>query len=150
VPPCSIERTSAIDIRNGRRQLVGDYVVPIQGRSVFDFAPESCSDAVDFRRPPLHLQLSQLKQIHALRTVSVERDSESVPLPYTDADLFETICKIRADEPDDAGTHELIHHIRGTAAPDEQALSSFIRRKLKPLPIWDLWLASEWKQLDAR
>jgi hypothetical protein len=35
----------------------------------FVFAPESRCDAVDFRHPPLHLLLSQLKRIHALRTV---------------------------------------------------------------------------------
>jgi hypothetical protein len=39
---------------------------------------------------------------------------------YTDPGLFETICQIRGDELDDAGTHEPVHHIRGT--PDEQAL----------------------------
>jgi hypothetical protein len=70
-------RTPAAGIRNGRRQLVGAYVVSIQGRSVFTieqanlalaaafdasaagdpiefvFAPESGSDAVDFRLSPL-------------------------------------------------------------------------------------------------
>jgi hypothetical protein len=59
------------------------------------------------------------------------------------------ICQIRGDELDDAGTYELVHHIRGKATPDELALDSFTRRKLKQLPIWDLWLASEWKQLDT-
>jgi hypothetical protein len=68
---------------------------------------------------------------------------------YTDADLFETVCQIRWDELDGAGTCELVYHIRGKATPDELALGSFTRRKLKQLPIWDLWLASEWKQLDA-
>jgi hypothetical protein len=50
---------------------------------------------------------------------------------------------------DDAGTHELVHHIRGKATPEEEALGSFTCRKLKPLPIWDVWLASEWLQLDS-
>jgi hypothetical protein len=36
---------------------------------------------------------------------------------------------------DDAGTHELVHHIRGTATPGEQAFASFTRRKLKQFPI---------------
>jgi hypothetical protein len=67
---------------------------------------------------------------------------------YTDADLFETICQIRGDELDGASTHELVHHIRGEATPDEQVLVSFTRPKLKQLPIWDLWLASERKHLD--
>jgi hypothetical protein len=61
---------------------------------------------------------------------------------YTDADLFETVCQIR-------GTYELVHHIRGKAAPDELALGSFTCRKLNQLPVWDLWHALEWKQLDA-
>jgi hypothetical protein len=52
---------------------------------------------------------------------------------YTDADLFETVCKIRGDELDDAGPYELVHHIRGKATPDELALGFFTRRKLKQL-----------------
>jgi hypothetical protein len=63
--------------------------------------------------------------------------------------LFESICQIRGDEVDAADTHELVQHIHGTATHDEQALGSFTRRKLKRLRIWDLWLASEWKQLDT-
>jgi hypothetical protein len=42
-----------------------------------------------------------------------------------------------------AGTHKLIHHIRGEATPDEKALGSFTRRKLKELSVWDLRLASK-------
>jgi hypothetical protein len=68
---------------------------------------------------------------------------------YTDADLFKTICQIHGDELGGAGTHELVHHIRGEATPEEEALGNLTRRKLKQLSIWDLWLASEWKQLDA-
>ena len=62
---------------------------------------------------------------------------------YTDADLFETVSQIHGDELDDAGTYQLVHHSRGEATADELALGSFTRRKLKQLPIWDLWLASE-------
>jgi hypothetical protein len=62
---------------------------------------------------------------------------------YADADLFETFCQIRGDELDEAGIYELLHHIRGKATAD------VTRRKLKQLPILDLWLASEWKELDA-
>jgi hypothetical protein len=69
---------------------------------------------------------------------------------YTGAHWFETICKIRGDELDGAGTHELAHHIRDEATPDEQELGPFTRRKLKQLPIWDLWLSSRWKELDAQ
>ncbi len=156
-------RTPAAGIRNGRRQLVGAYVVSIQGRSVFTieyanlaltatfdvtipipgdpiefvFAPESRSDAVDFRRPPLHLQLSQLKWIHALRTVSGEGDSASVSATVaaledacTDADLFETVCQIRGDDLDDAGTHELVHHIRGKATPEEETSDASTSKSL--------------------
>jgi hypothetical protein len=68
---------------------------------------------------------------------------------YTDAILFKTICQIRGDDVDDTGAHELAHRICGTATPDEQALGSFTPCKLKQLPIWDLWLPSEWKPLDA-
>jgi hypothetical protein len=66
---------------------------------------------------------------------------------YTDADLFETIRQIRGDELDGAGSLHLFH---GEATFDEQALGCSTRHKLKQLPTsWDLWLASEWKQLDA-
>jgi hypothetical protein len=48
-----------------------------------------------------------------------------------------------------AGTHELVDHIRGEVAPDEQALvPSSIASQSSSL-IWDLRLASEWKELDA-
>jgi hypothetical protein len=57
--------------------------------------------------------------------------------------LFETISQIRGVELDDAGTFELVHHIRGKATPGELALDSFTRCKLKQLPGWNLWLASE-------
>jgi hypothetical protein len=122
----------------------------------FVSAPEHHSDAVDFRRPPLHLQLSQLKRIHALCTVSGEGDSASMSTStvaaladaYTDADLFETIRQIRGDELDGAGSLHLFH---GEATFHEQAPGSFTRHKLKQLATsWDLWLASEWTQLDAR
>jgi hypothetical protein len=157
-------RTPAAGIRNGRRQLAGAYVVSIQGRPVstveqanlaltaafdataagdhieFVLAPESQSDAVDFRHPPLHLRLSQLKRIHALRTVSGEGDSAYVSATvaaledaYADADLFETVFQIRVDELDDAGTYELVHHIRGKATANALSLGSFTRRKLKQL-----------------
>ena len=53
---------------------------------------------------------------------------------YTDTDFFETICQIRGDNVDDAGTHELVHHVRDIAAPDEQALGSFTPPKLKQFP----------------
>jgi hypothetical protein len=95
-------RTPAAGIRNGRRQLVGAYVVSIQGHSAFiveqsklaltaafgasatgdpiefDFTLKCRSSAVDSCRPPLHYQLSQLKRIYALRTVHEEGDSASV------------------------------------------------------------------------
>jgi hypothetical protein len=45
---------------------------------------------------------------------------------YNDA---ETVCQICGDELNDAGTYELVHHIRGKASPDELALGSFTRRK---------------------
>jgi hypothetical protein len=35
------------------------------------------------------------------------------------------------------------------ATSDEQALGSFASRKLMQLPMRDLWIASQWKQLDA-
>jgi hypothetical protein len=51
----------------------------------------------------------------------------------TDADPFEMICQIRGDALVSDGAHELVHHIRGEATPDEQALTSFTRCKLKQL-----------------
>jgi hypothetical protein len=107
--------------------------------------------ALRSKAPPIewHLQLSLLKRIHALHTVSGEGDSflsavvTALEDAYTDADLFETICQIRGDKQDGAGTHELVHHMHGEATPDEQVLGCFTRRKqLQPLPIWVLHLAS--------
>jgi hypothetical protein len=52
---------------------------------------------------------------------------------YTDADLFETICQIRGDQVDGAGTYELVHHIRSvnpatsTYAPFASSLLPFHR-----------------------
>jgi hypothetical protein len=54
---------------------------------------------------------------------------------HTDVDLFETVCQTNGDELDDAGTYELVHHIRGKATADKVALGSFTRCKLKQLPI---------------
>jgi hypothetical protein len=129
------------------------YVLPC------DEISKTISDAdLHFKALPLKLQfqLFQLKQIHALCTVSGEGDSAFVSATIaaladacTDADLFETICQIRGDKQDGAGTHELAYHIRGDAVADEQDLGSFPRRKLKQFPTWDRWLSSKWKQLDA-
>jgi hypothetical protein len=66
---------------------------------------------------------------------------------YNDADLFETMRQIRGDELD--GADQVVHRIHGKATSDEKALGSFTRRMLMQLPIWDIWLASEWKELDA-
>jgi hypothetical protein len=123
---------------------------------------EICKTASDAdlhsKAPPIELQfqLSQLKQIHALCTVSGEGDSAFVSTGlaaledvYTDAHLFETICQILGDEHDSAGTHGLAHHIRGEAKADEQDLGCLPHRKLKQFPTWDRWLSLNWKQLDA-
>jgi hypothetical protein len=64
-----------------------------------------------------------------------------VPDPRSIPDTFGTVCQIRGDELDDAGTYELVHRIRGKATPDELDLGSFTSRKIKQLPIWDLRLA---------
>jgi hypothetical protein len=65
---------------------------------------------LDIRHPPLHLQLSQLKLIHAVRTVPgvyVSTTIAALEDAYTNANLLETICQIRGDELDDAVTQEL-------------------------------------------
>jgi hypothetical protein len=69
---------------------------------------------------------------------------------YSNVDLFEMICQIRGDELNGAGTHELVHRIRGEAIPDEVIIGSFTRRKHKQISTLDLSLPSEWKHLDAR
>jgi hypothetical protein len=86
---------------------------------------------------------------------SGEGDSASVSaavavLKEASVHLFETVCQIRGDELDDTGNYEVVHHIRGKATLDELTLGSVTRREVKQLLIWDLWLASERKQLDAR
>jgi hypothetical protein len=78
-----------------------------------------------------HFQLSQLNGTSTL-LYRFGEDSASCSMPslrlrgaYTDAHLFETICQIRGDELDGAGTNELVHHILGEAKPDEHDLGSF-------------------------
>jgi hypothetical protein len=173
-------RVPAADIRDGRRQLVGAYVVSIQGRSASIVEQENLAltaafDASAAGDPSNSVSLPNLDLMlptfaahpcifscpHSIgstlfRTLSREGDSASVSATvaaledaYTKADLFETVCQIRGDELDDAGTYELLHHIRGKATPEEPALGSFTRRKLKQLLNSDLWLTSEWKQVDA-
>jgi hypothetical protein len=61
---------------------------------------------------------SQIKRIHALRTVSWDFASVSATVAalenaYTDADLFEKNRQMHEDEMDGIGAHELVHHIRG-------------------------------------
>jgi hypothetical protein len=47
------------------------------------------------------------------------------------------------------GTDQCIHALQSESiTPEEQALSSFTRSKLKKLPTWDKWHAGERKQLD--
>jgi hypothetical protein len=106
----------------------------------FVFAP-SLARRCRLRRPPLHLQLSQLKRIYASpfrrRVLSLCLLPSLRLRTNADADLFETICWV-GRRTDDAGTHELVHHIRGKATPEELSPGSFTRRKLKRLPLWDL------------
>jgi hypothetical protein len=106
----------------------------------FVFAPESGYDAVDFRRPPLHL-----KRIHALRTVSwrgIHRLCLLSSLRLRTRTLAPTCSKrfVRfAETSRMICTRALVHHSY-TRRIDP---CSFTRRKLKQLPIWDLWLTSE-------
>jgi hypothetical protein len=69
-------------------------------------------------------------------SASVSASIAALEDAYTDADLFETVCQSRGDKVDDGGTYELVHHIRGRVRPDELALGSFTRRKLRQLSIW--------------
>jgi hypothetical protein len=102
-----------------------------------------------FFRPPLHLQLSQFKQIHTLRTVSGRGILRLCLLPSLRlrTRTLTPICSNRFVR--FLCRHSWFHQIRGIATPDKEALASFTRRTLKQLPIWDLWLASEWKKLDT-
>jgi hypothetical protein len=94
---------------NDSRQLVGTSAVSIQGRSVFiveqanldltavfdasavgDLIESFSLRSLDVRHPPLHLQLSQLKLIHAVRTAPGVYVSTTITLEdaYTNANLF--------------------------------------------------------------
>jgi hypothetical protein len=113
------KRTLAAGVRTGRHQPVGTNVV-CRGRSAFTvvqaslaltaafdasavgdlielvFARESRPDAINFRPPSLHIQLSPLNRF-TLFVPSRGGDYASVSTvaaledAYTDADLFETI-----------------------------------------------------------
>jgi hypothetical protein len=113
-----------------------------------DEISKTLSDAdLHSKAPPIEMQsqLSQLKQIHALCAVSEKGDYAFVSTGfaaledvYTDAHLFETICQICGDEQHGAGTHELVHHIRGDAVADEESLDSLTHRKPMEFPSWGL------------
>jgi hypothetical protein len=136
-----LPRTPAAGIQQ-RRQFIGAYVISIQDHPVFTveqanlaistafdaaapgdtiefvFAVDSRADAVDLRRPPLHLQLSQLKRIHALRTVSGEGDSASASATIPSPPL-----RIRSPTPIYSAWHwyvpinETVHSITSVAKP---------------------------------
>jgi hypothetical protein len=131
-------RTPAAGIRNGHRQIVGAYAVSIQGRTVYCRASQPCSHRCFRFRPRVSLRCYRLSSsTPASSAISTqadlrslgEGDSASVSATvaalenvYTDADLLETICQIRGDELDDAGTHELVHHIRAPVASSSSFL----------------------------
>jgi hypothetical protein len=91
----SIQGRSVLTVEQANLALTAAFDATAAGDPIeFGFTPESRSDAVDFRSPSLHLQLSQLERIHALRTVSGNGDSASLSSTvvaledvYTDADL---------------------------------------------------------------
>jgi hypothetical protein len=125
----------------------------VGGPIEFVIAPESRSDAADFRRPPLHLQLSQLKRIHALRIVSGEGDSASVSATVaaledacTDADSFETICQIRGDKEDDADN---VNPTSLFLVPSPVASSSSFLPRIYALPFGNNLTITRGKKLSA-
>jgi hypothetical protein len=98
---------------------------------------------------PIHLSVDQLLVIHLLRSTTIPDISPGVLLPNPDV-----------PERGYATTHEPISHnqliltmrslnttVFGT--PEEQALGTFTRRKLKRLSNWNDWLLAEAKQLDS-
>jgi hypothetical protein len=91
---------------------------------------------LDIRHPPLHLQLSQLKLIHAVRTVPgvyVSTTIAALEDAYTNANLLETICQIRGDELDDAVTQELAPHLGSLARNGNSSKVARRRTSLRTL-----------------
>jgi hypothetical protein len=73
----SIQGRSVFTVEQANLALTAAFNASTAGERIeFVFTRESRSDAVDFLRPPI--QLSQLKRIHALGTVSGEEDFASV------------------------------------------------------------------------
>jgi hypothetical protein len=165
-----VASTSAARIRNVRRKYIGAFVVAINSVSVFTapsiltaLASALASDSASFtivfapdryipvnERPhdnPIHLSVDQLLVIHLLRTAA------SAPFPLLpNTEVPERPC---APTHDPAVSHDRLTLIMRSlnttvfGTPEEQALGSFTRRKLKRLSNWNDWLLAEAKQLDS-
>lgn len=126
-------RNSSASRIHRRKRLVGAYLVSIGGVSVFsstdalkelhkafdnrhdddelriEFALEPLTEAVSHRRPPLHLQLSQLQRIHAVRVASGEDVTSAIDnalsdlkATVTDDELGLVMRSLRGDNVTDA------------------------------------------------
>jgi uncharacterized protein (DUF952 family) len=86
-------------------------------------------DAVD--EDEEHVHTLTLKDIHAIAAIwHLDTDFSIAALPSNELGI-------------------MVHAIQSHAiTPEEQALGSFTRQKLKKLDTWPLWAAGEWKQLN--
>jgi hypothetical protein len=92
--PCKLERTPAAGIGNGRRRLVGAYVVSIQGRSVFtveqanlaltpafDARVQRVTTSKSFPLPSLTLMLST-SSVHSHIFSSLHSSGSTLFVPF--------------------------------------------------------------------
>ncbi len=138
-------------IKNSRKRFIGAYFVSVNAspvytsdevRAALEEIHKSDDSTVEIvlaidrkgtkrRNEPLHLSLDALRYINAIQSETGEG----------------------ARELDDNVLNTLISSLNlvgsNTATEEEKAMGHFTRRKLKKLKTWDLWRASETKQLDA-
>jgi Reverse transcriptase (RNA-dependent DNA polymerase) len=160
-----LPHTTVSKIRDARRRYTGAYLVSVNDTPVYSshdmldalatcradpnlrilklvFAPEPYVPMADRHETP-SLDLDQLRSVASIRSripqalLDVAGDLDGNPLDF---DLLP-----------DSTIHLMINALSNKVfgTPEEQALGSFTRRKLRPLQTWPLWRESEFKQLDA-
>ena len=157
-----IPNTTASRIKNVRRKYIGAFIVSVNDHPVFTaeaaiaaLTTAAASDLPSFRivfapdrylpvssrrqDSPIHLSVDQLRVIDAILSESTSPPGGALLVPDDNNDNSFDCPPL------------LIRSLNTTSygTPEEQALGSFTRRKLKRLANWSQWQASEFKQLNS-
>ena len=152
-----------------RNKIRGAYIVSIDGERVFtksdalrilkrlhdeqatefdiEFAPEKRLDASQLRKALIE---------HDIFQPALVPDPDEAHVASITLEDIRAIASIRHPTTDfydpSVSLEEITAHIHAiqssSLTPEEEALGTFTRRKLKKLSTWSKWQAGEWKQLD--